>query len=153
MTAHADDDYAAVAVLDVNYCGYFADGYCLWPELKTKAWNNNKNTHKKKSLAGFATNGYLYVRFVARWSQPTSITHTHTEMGIRIGLHEILDNELVNDGAWNFVEYKAKYVAVEETLWKIHINQSIILIRQVEKWEYSLGIVRMELICWFGFSV
>lgn len=31
--AHADDDYAAFAVLDVNYCGYFADDYCLWPEF------------------------------------------------------------------------------------------------------------------------
>lgn len=35
-----------------------------------------------------------------------------------VSLHEILDNELVNDDAWNFAEYKAKCVAVEETLWR-----------------------------------
>lgn len=35
-----------------------------------------------------------------------------------MSLHGILGNELVSDDAWNFAEYKAKYVAVEETLEK-----------------------------------
>lgn len=38
MTAHADDDYAVVAALDVNYCGYFADGYCLSPKWKSNSF-------------------------------------------------------------------------------------------------------------------
>lgn len=49
-------------------------------------------------------------------------------------LHENLDNVLVNDGAWNFVEYKAKYAVVAEILLKIEkINLHNIRLQMILK--------------------
>lgn len=52
--AHADDDYAVVAVLDVNYCDYFADGYCLWPKLKHTKQSKTNEVRQNKKIQSFA---------------------------------------------------------------------------------------------------
>lgn len=44
---------------------------------------------------------------------------------------EILDSEFVNDDEWNSVEYKAKYVEVEETLKESKTETLLFRINQI----------------------
>lgn len=84
--------------------------FCWW--LLFVTWIENSN-NKKRSHFQICTPLHCHkcVKFTSHASELWTVT-------FMVGLHEILGNELVNDGAWNFAEYKAKYVVVVETLFE-----------------------------------
>lgn len=106
--------------------------FCWWLLFVTWIEWAKKRIHTQKSFQRYHTQ--IFVGLSQQTVDQNKAKNMNGKNGQLTGwehLHEILGNVLVNDGAWNFAEYKAKCVAVGETLQQSKSKQ----INQLEKWK------------------